>query len=211
MQKITIGIVEDNNDIRSVVSTFIENQPEFELFVSAPSAEHFLEYFKTGNTPDILIMDIGLPGMSGISAMPLILDKAPETNIIMFTVYDNPEKIFAALCAGATGYLVKSTPLDQLKTAILDLHKGGSPMSPEIARRVIEHFQPQKKEKKISQLSDREKEIVVGLVDGLSYKLVADRLDISIDTVRQHIRNIYRKLHVNSKAEVITMSLRGEI
>lgn len=211
MKKITIGIVEDNSEIRSVVSTFIKNQAEFQLSVSSPSAEHFIEYYKSNPVPDIVIMDIGLPGMSGISVMPLILERAPETNMVMFTVYDNPEKIFAALCSGATGYLVKSTPLDRLKAALLDMYNGGSPMSPDIARKVIEHFQPVKKEKKKSQLSDREKEIVIGLVDGLSYKLVADRMGISIDTVRQHIRNIYRKLHVNTKAEVITMSLRGEI
>jgi DNA-binding NarL/FixJ family response regulator len=129
----------------------------------------------------------------------------------VFSVYNDSRKIFNSLQAGATGYLLKNTPLDEIKAGIQLLANGGSPMSPQIARKVIEFFGPNKKDEKVSPLSDKENEIVVAIVDGLSYKLIADRLNISIETVRFHIKSIYRKLHVHGKAEVIAKSLRGEI
>jgi DNA-binding NarL/FixJ family response regulator len=148
--------------------------------------------------------------------MRLIKDDHPETDIIMLTVYNDWQKIFDSLRAGASGYLVKNTPLVEIKKAIETVRNGGSVMSPEIARKVMEHFSSPigaqaEKEKPESVLTPKEKEIVIGLVDGLSYKLLADRMNISIDTIRFHIKNIYKKLHVNSKAEVISKSLRGEI
>jgi DNA-binding NarL/FixJ family response regulator len=156
-------------------------------------------------------MDLGLPGMSGIDGIKLVKEKYPDVDIVVFSVYNDPKRIFDSLCAGATGYLLKNTPLEEIKEGIELLSKGGSPMSPQIARKVIDHFNPAAKKKVESILSPKEKEIVVGLVDGLSYKLIADRMDISIETVRFHIKNIYRKLHVHGKAEVISKSLRGEI
>jgi DNA-binding NarL/FixJ family response regulator len=155
-------------------------------------------------------MDIGLPGMSGIDGMKLIKQDYPDVDIVMLTVYNDADKIFQSLCAGATGYLLKNTPLEEIKEGIELLTRGGSPMSPQIARKVIDFFGSEKK-KVASPLSEKEKEIVVGLVDGLSYKLIADRMSISLETVRFHIKNIYRKLHVHSKAEVISKSLKGEI
>lgn len=158
-------------------------------------------------------MDIQLPGMSGIEGIGIIKDKYPEIDIIMLTVYHDSHKIFDSLCAGASGYLLKHTSLPEIKESILNLLNGGAPMSPQIARKVINHFQEQEPRKSNveSSLTPREHDIVNGLVDGLSYKMIADRYDISIDTVRAHIRNIYKKLHVNSKAEVIAKSLKGEI
>jgi DNA-binding NarL/FixJ family response regulator len=162
--------------------------------------------------PDLILMDIQLPGMSGIEGIGLIREKYPEIDIIMLTVYHDSHKIFNSLCAGASGYLLKHTSLPKIKDSILDLLEGGAPMSPQIARKVINHFQDQQPKKNAdSDLTPREHDIVNGLVDGLSYKMIADRYDISIDTVRAHIRNIYKKLHVNSKAEVIAKSLKGEI
>ncbi len=162
--------------------------------------------------PDVILMDIELPGMSGIDGMKLIKNQHPEVEIIILTVYHDSHKIFDSLCAGASGYLLKHTSLPEIKEAIETLVDGGSPMSPQIARKVIDYFKkPEVKKEPESELTPREQEIVVGLVDGLSYKMIADRMDIAIDTVRAHIRNIYKKLHVNSKAEVIAKSLRGEI
>jgi DNA-binding NarL/FixJ family response regulator len=128
----------------------------------------------------------------------------------MLTVYTDQQKIFEALCAGASGYLLKNAPFEELKNSIIELKKGGAPMSPQIARKVIDYFKP-KKEPKESVLSDKEKEVVVALVDGLSYKQIAERLFISFETVRSHIKNIYKKLHVHSKAEIIKKSFRDEI
>jgi DNA-binding NarL/FixJ family response regulator len=149
--------------------------------------------------------------MSGIEGIGIIKEKYPEIEIIMLTVYHDSHKIFDSLKAGASGYLLKHTSLPEIKESIQKLAAGGAPMSPQIARKVIQHFNKPDKKETESDLTPREQDIVNGLVDGLSYKLIADRFDISIDTVRAHIRNIYKKLHVNSKAEVITKSLRGEI
>ncbi len=157
----------------------------------------------------IILMDSGLAGMSGISGIPMIKEKLPDVDTMMFAIYDDPERIFQSLCAGATGYLLKSKPLARIKESIHSLHGGGSPMSPEIARKAIEKFNPPKPA--VSSLTKREKEVVAGLVDGLSYKMIAGRMFISFGTVCQHIKNIYRKLDVHCKAEVISKSFRGEI
>lgn len=211
---IKVGIVEDDEQIRNGIQIYLNKQENFSCMNSYGSVEELFKAIEKTAIPDVLIMDIGLPGMSGIDGMKIIKGKYPDVDIIVFSVYNDPKRIFDSLCAGATGYLLKNTPLDEIKDGIETLAKGGSPMSPQIARKVIEHFgQPQENRTKEveSPLSAKEKEIVVGLVDGLSYKLIADRMDISIETVRFHIKNIYRKLQVHGKAEVISKSLRGEI
>ena len=143
--------------------------------------------------------------------MKLINGKYPGINIIMFTIYIDSHKIFDSLCAGASGYLLKNTSFPEMKQAIEIIHSGGSMMSPPIARKVMEHFHAGRKKQAKSPLTDKEKEIVQGLVDGLSYKMIAGSASISIETVRSHIKNIYKKLHVHSKADVIRKSLSGEI
>lgn len=208
---IFVGIVEDDQEIRNGIVSFLSKQPGFVCGLAVGSVEELLASLSSENSPQVLIMDLGLPGMSGVEGISFVKSRYPEMDIVVFSVYNDPKKIFDSLCAGATGYLLKNTPFNELKEGIELLAKGGSPMSPQIARKVIDFFQPAKKIEKVSPLSDKEKEIVVGLVDGLSYKLIADRLSISIETVRFHIKNIYRKLHVHGKAEVITKSLRGEI
>ncbi|MBX2944536.1 MAG: response regulator transcription factor [Cyclobacteriaceae bacterium] len=207
---ILVGIVEDDNQIRSLLQQYLDRQPGFSCLLVHSSVESFRKALSPENQPDVLLMDIGLPGMSGIDGMKLIKRDYPGIDIIMLTVYNDPDKIFQSLCAGATGYLLKNTPLEEIKEGIELLTRGGSPMSPQIARKVIDFFNTEKKAVS-SPLSEKEKEIVIGLVDGLSYKLIADRMNISLETVRFHIKNIYRKLHVHSKAEVISKSLKGEI
>jgi DNA-binding NarL/FixJ family response regulator len=208
---IRIGIVEDDEQIRLGIQTYLNQQSGFSCPVTYGSVEELLKDLPLTGPPQVLIMDIGLPGMSGIDGMKIVKEKYPETDVVVFSVYNDPKRIFDSLCAGATGYLLKNTPLEEIKEGIELLAQGGSPMSPQIARKVIEYFSPNKKKEAISPLSAKEKEIVVGLVDGLSYKLIADRMNISIETVRFHIKNIYRKLHVHGKAEVISKSLKGEI
>lgn len=208
---IRIGIVEDDEQIRLGIQTYLNQQDGLSCPVTYGSVEELLKDLPVAGPPQVLIMDIGLPGMSGIDGMKIVKEKYPEVDVVVFSVYNDPKRIFDSLCAGATGYLLKNTPLEEIKEGIELLAQGGSPMSPQIARKVIEYFNPNKKKESPSPLSAKEKEIVVGLVDGLSYKLIADRMNISIETVRFHIKNIYRKLHVHGKAEVISKSLKGEI
>ncbi|MEX0721957.1 MAG: response regulator transcription factor [Balneolaceae bacterium] len=207
-----IGIVEDNVKIRNLIQRYLDMQEEMECPVAVDTVEEMLEHLEEHQKPDVILMDIQLPGMSGIKGMEIIKSKYPEIEIIMLTIYHDSHKIFDSLKAGASGYLLKHTSLPEIKESIENLLKGGAPMSPQIARKVISHFNKEApKKNEDSMLTNREQDIVNGLVDGLSYKMIADRFDISIDTVRAHIRNIYKKLHVNSKAEVIAKSLRGEI
>jgi DNA-binding NarL/FixJ family response regulator len=208
---IYIGIVEDDVEIRKAIVRYLNNQPDLSCDVAVGSVEELLATLNNDNAPEVLIMDLGLPGMSGVEGISFVKKRFPKTEIVVFSVYNDSRKIFNSLQAGATGYLLKNTPLDEISAGIKLLANGGSPMSPQIARKVIEFFSPNKKDEKVSPLSDKENEIVVAIVDGLSYKLIADRLNISIETVRFHIKSIYRKLHVHGKAEVIAKSLRGEI
>lgn len=156
---------------------------------------------------DILLCDIGLPKKSGIEVAWYVKKKASHIQIVMFTVFDDKEHVFQALCAGASGYLLKSTPLPQMEKQLLEVLAGGSVMSPQVARLVFEHFNPTLRQKNnyqhTEQLTPREIQIVTLLQQGASYKEVAQRLFVSIDTVKYHIRNIYTKLQVNTKAELM--------
>lgn len=211
----SIAIIEDDEQIREGIQKYLSRQSDILCELAVESVEDFLARVNENQFPEVMLMDIGLPGMSGIDGMRLIKEQHPDVDIIMLTVFNDWQKIFDSLCAGASGYLLKNTPLAEIRKAIESVRNGGAAMSPEIARKVLEHFNPtssiRNQQKVESPLTPKEKEIVIGLVDGLSYKMIADRMDISIDTIRFHIKNIYKKLHVNSKAEVIGKSLRGEI
>jgi DNA-binding NarL/FixJ family response regulator len=154
--------------------------------------------------PDIVIMDINLPGINGIECIRKIKNKTPRTQFMMFTVYENDEKVFEALKAGASGYLLKNTGLVQLIEALQELHNGGSPMSANIARKLVTVFrEKESSETAVEALSKRETEILHLLSKGLLYKEIADQLGISVSTVRQHIHKIYEKLHVQNRTEAI--------
>lgn len=208
---IRVSIVEDDHIIREGIAEFLNNQEDMFCLLSRESVESLLSAMESTDLPDVILMDIGLPGMSGISGMKIISERFPDINIIMFTVHNDSHKIFQSLCAGASGYLLKNTPFTKISEAIKIVYHGGSSMSPQIARKVVEFFHKNQKKPSKSILTEKEKEIVLGLVDGLSYKMIADRSYISIETVRSHIKNIYKKLHVHCKAEVIRKSLSGEI
>ena len=208
---IYVGIVEDDIEIREAICSYLNDQENMRCELAEESVEKFMRILYPDNLPRVILMDIGLPGMSGISGIKLIKEKYPEIDILMLTIHNDPHKIFQSLCAGATGCLLKATPLTEIKKFIEELSMGGAPMSPQIARRVIEYFQKGKEEIKESTLTDKEGEIVLDLVDGLSYKMIADRQNITIETVRTHIKHIYTKLHVHCKADVIRKSLQGEI
>lgn len=208
---IAVAVIEDDTEIREGIKSFLRIQEDMLCELIEGSVEEFFDSLPKTIPPEVILLDIGLPGLSGLQAIRFLKQKLPTTEIIMFTIHDEPNKIFQALCAGATGYLLKNTSLPKIKEAIVNVADGGATMSPQIARKVIDSFSKNKSTVKESPLSERERELVTALVDGLSYKLIADRLEISIDTVRHHIKNIYRKLQVNNKTDVITMSLRGEI
>ena len=207
---ISVAIIEDVKDIREPLFEFLSSQPEFLCEIKAESVEDF--FLKSNNAlpPDVILLDIGLPGLSGLGAIQLLKEKWAEVNIIMLTVFDDTEKIFQALRSGAVGYLVKNTPLIKIRDAIIETAKGGAPLSPEIARKVVRFFESPKS-KIDSPLTEKEKQIVIRMVDGQSFKMIANELGNTLETIKSHTKNIYRKLYVNSKGEVIAKSLRGEI
>lgn len=200
---ITLAIVEDLDEVREGLKNFISLSTDFKILDTFKTAEEAL-YDIPKLRPDIVIMDINLPGMSGIECIKLIKDKSPDTQFMMFTVYENDEKVFEALKAGASGYLLKNTGLVQLIESLKELHLGGSPMSANIARKLVTLFRSQQKETaNVEVLSSRENEILQLLAKGLLYKEIADQLAISVSTVRQHIHHIYEKLHVQNRTEAI--------
>ncbi|MFC2083912.1 response regulator [Bacteroidota bacterium] len=207
---IRVSIVEDNNTIREGLAALIQGTEEYNCVGAYDDCESYLADMKTTKS-DVVLMDIKLPGMNGIEGVKHAKDIDPELNILMLTIYEESNVVFEALCAGACGYLVKKTPPSRLLEAIKDAHEGGSPMSSHIARQVITVFQ---KNASISDhnekfhLSEREKEVLNLLSDGNNYQEIADSLFISVDTVRHHIRNIYKKLHVHSQSEAVAKAIR---
>lgn len=201
--EIKVAIVEDNDGIRESLSILISGSPGFQCIAVFKNSEDAIEKIPTLNV-DVILMDINLPNMSGIECTRILKEKNPNIQIIMQTVYENSEMIFESLKAGATGYLLKRTTPVKLLEAVEEAYKGGSPMSSQIARMVVESFQIKPKgEKNLPILTDREGEILLHLSKGYRYKEIADKLIISIDTVRSHIRNIYEKLQVRSRTEAV--------
>jgi len=200
---INVAIVEDDLYIRSSVLQFLQMQREFDHVHEFGSVEEFMQ---SGSAPDVLLLDIELPGITGLEGAFHIKQKHPQINILMLTVYEDKERIFKALQAGATGYLLKNTPLPKIKAAVLDAVDGGVPMSPLVAKKVIAYFSAKPAVSETSnteQLTGREHEVAQLLINGDTYKQVAWRLSISPDTVRQHIKHIYRKLQINSRVQLI--------
>ncbi|MCA0239051.1 MAG: response regulator transcription factor [Bacteroidetes bacterium] len=209
MKPIRVTIVEDDADIRQSFETIIGSVPEFECLPSYDNAEAALTGI-VAVQPDVVIMDIHLPGMSGIDAVRILKEQLPALQITMCTVYEDDEHIFNALKAGANGYLLKRTSPEKLLEALHDLHQGGSPMNSEIARRVVASFQKKPEPvPELAVLTAREKEILDLLAKGYLYKEIAAELFISIETVKRHIHNIYEKLHVQTRTEALN-KMRGE-
>lgn len=201
-----IALIEDDASIKDALQIYLSKNPENKIATAQNSVEDFLEYVKSESNInlDILLLDIGLPGMSGLEGIPLIKKLFPDLNIIMLTTYEEEDKIYKALCAGAISYISKRTSLLKICDAIDIVSKGGSYMSPSIARKVIGSFRPNKSVD--SEFTPRQLQIINSIVEGLSYKMIAEKLMISIDTVRFHIKSIYKNLEINSKAELIKKS-----
>lgn len=207
---ITITIVEDLDEVRDGLKGFIGLSHDFTVLDTFRTAEEALSGIPSLK-PDIVIMDINLPGMSGIECIRQLKDKTPATQFMMFTVYENDEKVFEALKAGASGYSLKNTGLVQLIESLKELYNGGSPMSANIARKLVSVFQKHENNlQKMDILTSRENEMLRLLEKGLLYKEIADRMNISINTVKQHIHNIYEKLHVQNRTEAINKVMGKE-
>jgi two-component system, NarL family, response regulator LiaR len=208
---VKVSIYEDNDSLRKTLSHLILGTSSLELTGSWPDCSTVIENCRE-NPPDVILMDIDMPGISGIQATAMVKQNFPDTNVLIFTVFEDREKVFEALCAGATGYLLKRSGAVQIIEAILELHDGGSPMTGEIARMVLKFFSkaPLKKENDYA-LSAREMDILKCIVKGDSYKMIANSCFISIGTVRTHINNIYKKLQVNSKSEAVIKAMNERL
>lgn len=208
---IYLGIIEDEKLVRENLEEFMGAQTDVKVVISTDSVEGFLRRFSPATPLNMLLLDINLPGMSGLEGIRHIRAKCPEADIIVLSAYDDSDKVFKALCAGAVSYISKRTSLPNIREALSTVFQGGAYMSPSIARKVVDYFSPSKKDDEDHRLTGRQEQVVQGLVDGLSYKMIADKYLISVETVRDHIKKIYKKLQVNSKAEVIRKKLDGEI
>ena len=202
MSAITICIVEDLEEVRNGMTSLLTLDERFEVLASFHDAEKATKELPAWQ-PDIVIMDINLPGMNGIECIKKVKPQCPQTQFMMFTIYEDDEKVFEALAAGASGYLLKKTPLAKINESLLELHSGGSPMSTQIARKVINRLRNKEATENIEILSARENEVLHQLAKGLLYKEISEKLSITTGTVRQHIHNIYEKLHVQNRTEAI--------
>lgn len=200
-----IAIVEDEVVVREYLVHYMRQQDDFETVYSAGSVEDFLELSTEKGDPHVIMLDIDLPGLTGIEGVKLIKRQYPESAVIMLTNYDDSERIFRSIYAGANGYLLKDMPLPDLKRAVKEIMKGGGAFSPTVSKEIISFFQPKNGGGLDEELTSRQKQIAQLLVQGLSYKAIAEHLGIALDTVRQHIKRIYNRLQINSKAELINM------
>jgi len=210
---IKISLYDDNTFLLESLSYLIKGTTGFELCNASTNASTVVDDCER-QCPDVILMDIDMPEISGIEATMLVKNAFPDVNVMMLTVFEDKNKIFDALCVGATGYMLKKTSSGDLINAIEELHKGGSPMSSGIARKVLEYFTKPSyngNKKNNYQLTTREREILQCLLNGDSYKMIADKCFVSIGTVYSHINNVYKKLQVNSKSEAVIKALKERI
>ena len=209
---IRVVIFEDNFLLRESLYQLINGSAGLTCVGAFANCDNIVAHMEK-TVPHVVLMDIQMPGKNGIEGVKIIKEHFPDTKIIMQTVVEDDGKIFASICSGAFGYLLKNTAPTRLLQAIVEVYEGGAPMTPAIAGKVLENFRRQSPASsgELNDLSTREKEILECLVEGMSYKMIASSCKISIDTVRFHIRHIYEKLHVGSKSEAVAKAIRGQI
>lgn len=210
-QVLTVVVVEDCREIRDGLAALIGGTPGYSCTSTFRSMEEALDKLDD-NAPRVILVDIGLPGMSGIEGIPLLRARYPDSAVLILTVYDDDERIFAALCSGACGYLLKKTPPARLIENLREAVDGGGPMSPEVGRKVIKLFREVRPPVRADHnLTPHEARLVKLLAEGYNYHTAAARLDVSVNTVKFHMRRIYEKLHVHSKSEAVGKALRSGI
>jgi DNA-binding NarL/FixJ family response regulator len=207
--QIKVAIVDDDEGIRTGLAALIRRNTNFRLAGDYPNAETALKEIPR-HPPDVVLMDINLPDMKGYECVRQLKATLPAVQFLMLTVYEDSDSLFSSLKAGASGYLLKRTASARLLEAIRDVHAGGSPMTPQLARRVVQFFsKPVEGDSPVLRLTPGEKEFLDQLANGYAYKEIADRMKISIDTVRSYVRTVYEKLHVHSRTEAVVKYLRG--
>lgn len=208
---IKVIIFEDNNSLREGLFQLVNGSDGFTCVGAFPNCDNLIKHIEQ-TQPDVILMDIEMPGMNGIEAVRIVKEKFSSIKILMQTIFEDDTKIFDSICAGANGYMLKSTTPIRILEFIKDIYEGGSPMTPSIASKVLSMVKIQNTSNtETFNLTSREKEILQCLVKGMSYKLIADVCFISIETVRGHIKNIYEKLHVHSKSEAVAKAIKGWI
>jgi DNA-binding NarL/FixJ family response regulator len=210
-KRIRVSIIEDQREVREGLEVLVNGTHGFRCVAAYRSMEEALTGLgrTDGELPDVILTDLGLPGMSGVEGIRILRERHPAVPVVALTVYDDDRKVFTALCAGASGYLLKNTPPARLLESVREVVDGGAPMSPEVARRVVRLFREfRPPERARSNLTHQETELLRLLVEGHHYKTAADKLGITVNTVSFHLRNIYTKLEVHSKTEAVAKALR---
>lgn len=206
---IKVAIVDDDEGIRTSLAGMIRRTPALRLAGDFPDGETALKEIPQ-HPPDVVLMDVNLPGLKGFDCVRQLKAVVPQVQFLMLTVYEDSDSLFNSLKAGASGYLLKRTTTERLVEAIRDVHAGGSPMTPQLARRVVQFFsRPAGGNSEVARLTAGEKDFLDQLAKGYAYKEIADRMKISIDTVRSYVRTVYEKLHVHSRTEAVVKYLRG--
>ena len=209
---IRVVIYEDNRNLREGLFQLIDGTNGFRCVGAFANCDRIVRQIEEVK-PDVILMDIELPGISGIEAVKILKEKFPVVKVLMETIFENNDKIFDSICNGAEGYILKNTPPALILSAIREIYEGGAPMTPSVASKVLKMFMKNSfsSVKEVSNLTEREREILKSLVEGMSYKMIAASSFISIDTVSGHIKNIYKKLQVHSKSEAVVKAIRGKI
>lgn len=208
---IKVAILEDDAYVLQEISEIVKASKKLEYVMAASSGEKFLKYFNDKTDMDILLTDVGLPGMSGIEVITKIKDICPDVEIIVLSSYHDNDTIFKALRAGATGYLLKDASFDEIERKLIETKEGSPALSPAIANRMISFFNATKTQNVDYNLASKEIQVLQLLIEGLSYKLIAVELDISIDGVRYHVKKIYKKVHINSRPELMRLYMDGKL
>ncbi len=209
---IKVAIFEDNRNLREGLFQLIDGSDGFRCVGAFANCDRLIQNIKDSK-PDVVLMDIEMPGLSGIEAIKILKENFPEVKVLMETIFEDNNKIFDSICNGAEGYILKNTPPALILSAIKEIYEGGAPMTPSVASKVLKMFKKNSTStsKEESDLTEREKEILRLLVEGMSYKMIAATCFISVDTVSGHIKNIYKKLQVHSKGEAVSKAIKGKI
>jgi DNA-binding NarL/FixJ family response regulator len=212
--RIAVWVIEDNRALREALAGLLDDQPDLYCAHALPDCERMLEVLDAGEAPDVVLMDIGLPGLSGIEGIRRLHGLSPTTRVLVLTIHEDDQQVFDAISAGASGYLLKPLPPQQLLEAIGEVMRGAAPINPFIAGKLLaafaQHAAPRSRAND-SGLTSREREILQLLVDGLTLRGIGERLGLSYHTISNHLRNIYAKLHVRSRSAAVSRALREEL